>query len=176
MSGPLQKLFTAMLNGAGAQTKLERAIGEEFYRAADDVPDMFRRGRYYRSSRPGLEEQFGVKFADHGPYSTRVSVPGRSTVGDARMDYVRHPGPSDTFAFPHERPRVMFDTVDLSAGVGGGGEGTGRQAYAAMYGDLLLDDPKLVNMVDTTGLTSRNEHRRNYNMAAAMLRDPRLSR
>jgi len=170
--GPLAKLLTALINGASAQKKLERAVGEEFYRAADDVPDMFRRGRRYGQSRADLENQFGVQFRDY-PGSTSVTVPGAA--GKASMDYVMSPGPSDTATFPRYRPRVMFDTSMLAPPGTSSGAGAGRGAYAAMFG-TLLENPELVNMVDSTGLTRRNEHRRNLNQAAALLRAPELSR
>lgn len=170
--GPLTKLLTALVNGASAQKKLERAIGEEFYRAADDTPDMFRRGRRYGQSRADLENQFGVQFRDY-PGSTSVAVPGAS--GKASMDYVMNPDPSDTATFPRRRPRVMFDTSMLAPPGTYSGAGAGRGAYAAMFG-TLLENPELVNMVASTGLTRRNEHRRNFNQAAALLRAPELSR
>jgi hypothetical protein len=68
---------------------------------------------------------------------------------------------------------IEFDTSGLNDPNGHGGGGAGRGVYAAMYGSLL-DDPNKINFASR--LSPRNEHRRNYNQSAALLRDPRLAR
>lgn len=179
MGGALAKLRAVLEEGGKGARALERRIGEAFYEAADTVPDMFRRGRTYAKGDEGLSKQFGVEIRRPDPYSAKVFSLDGLARGPAEMSYVYHPEPSDSFQFPYSRPRVTFETAELAGptsvtqGAFGTGAGSGRGVYAAMFGSLL-NEPDLVNL--PSSLSSRNEHRRNFNQAAALLRDPRLAK
>lgn len=179
MSGALNKLRAIMEAGGKEARALERLIGETFYDAADSVPDMFKRGRQFARGDEDLGKQFGVEIRRPDPYSAKVYSRDGLARGPAEMSYVPHPDPSDSFKFPYSRPRVEFETSLLAGpssitnGAFGTGTGSGRGVYGAMFGSLL-ENPDLVNV--TSSLSSRNEHRRNFNQAAALLREPRLAR
>jgi hypothetical protein len=179
MSGALAKLRAILEAGGKEARAIERLIGETFYDAADTVPDMFRRGRRFARGDENLGKQFGVEIRRPDSYSAEIYALNSPAKGHAEMSYITQPGPSDSFRFPYARPRVEFDTTLLANRLNnfgdafGSGGGSGRGVYGAMFGSLL-EDPDLVNV--TSSLSSRNEHRRNFNQAAALLREPRLSR
>lgn len=188
MSGAL-RLLQRLLDVDGRSARaVERTIGEELYRAADTTPDMFQRGRSFADGRAGLEAQFGVQFEDlpQGD-ATLVNLPGQRieyapTISEHVYDAAISPksaltknagiAGSGSF-YPNDTRFMEFDTSGLAPFGAYGGGGAGRGAYAAMYGDLL-DDPRKINFAST--LSQRNEHRRNYNQAAALLRDKRLAK
>ncbi len=189
MSGALRTLKMLLDYKPKRETQaIERAIGEEFYRAADTTPSMFQRGRSFAEGRAGLEDQFGVKFEDLPQgNATLVNLPGQRieyppTISehefelaiDPKYPFTKPSGIAGSGSYYQKDTRFMeFDTSGLAPFGSYGGGGAGRGAYAAMYGDLL-DDPRKINF--TSALSHRNEHRRNYNQAAALLRDKRLAR
>ncbi len=188
MAGALSLLKQLLAIDNRAARAVERTIGEEFYRAADTTPSMFQRGRSFAEGRAGLEDQFGVKFEDLPQgNATLVNLPGQRieyapTISEHVYDLSVHPKNSLTknagiagsgSFYPKDTRFMEFDTSGLAPFGSYGGGGAGRGAYAAMYGDLL-DDPRKINF--TSALSQRNEHRRNYNQAAALLRDKRLAR
>lgn len=183
-------LLKRILSGGGRDA--ERAvvkIGDEFYRAADEVPDMFQRGRKYALTDPGLEQQFGVRIdRSLGPEGAFIYDAGGNAKGPAslntvpydemaknRWDQGRVFGDSGAFgSLPTNTKFTEFDTFNLATPRGqSNGGGAGRGVYAAMFG-MMARDPNLLNY--TSALTKRNAHRRSYNQAAALLREPSLAR
>lgn len=188
MPGGLEILRAALASGGRDAARAVNAIGDRFYQAADDVPDMFQRGRQFGHNRWALGDQFGVHFAPNPeePGQTLVNTPGLRISDMATMTESPYDKAIADEVFGGSlrharelgnRTMVGFDTsglYDPNAGYGQfSGAGAGRGVYGAMFGSLL-DDPDKLNYV--TSLSARNQHRRNYNQAAALLRDPRLSR
>lgn len=190
-------MLRRILTGGGRDA--ERAvvkIGDEFYRAADDVPDMFQRGRKYALTDPGLEQQFGVRidrslgrpgtsagygsgffYPPHGANAdggATLSVSDYPEMAKSRWDTGRVFGTAEDFGeLPKNTRFAQIGAYDLHGKGSSAGAGEGKGVYAAMYGSLL-QDPRVINY--TSALTKRNAHRRSYNQAAALLRDPRLAK
>lgn len=192
MSAALNMLKRILALGGKDAERVATRVGDEFYRAAEEIPDMFQRGRKYALTDPGLEQQFGLQIdrslAQPGTSSGSGSgffIPPTGTArGSASMSVVDMPEMAknrwdqgrifDDFSkLPMNARFAEIDASNLSKPGSHGGGGAGRGAYAAMYGSLL-QDPRIINY--TSALSARNAYRRNFNQAAALLRDPKLSK
>jgi hypothetical protein len=195
MSSALLKLLRAAMD-ARAPAPVPRAqtgaLGQVFMDQARDNPAMFQRGRSFADSLEGLQDQFGVEFSSYRGTAPSPSSPMEMRV---RGGMAAHPASYHAMTFgdyldgmprshvdirrgfqdlTDSSPIVEFDTTgfatsDTPLSAGGG---SGRGGYAALFGAQRLN-PGAVNFAE--GLSGRNQHRRNYNQAAAIMRDPALA-
>ena len=184
MAKGLNQLRKILLAGGLDAKKAERLIGETFFTAADDVPGFFQRGRTFADGTKGLEEQFGTRVNREGNFAEIFANDPR-TLGPAILDtYSQKRMLEKMFAndnlrraeiseFPKQTNFVEYNTSDLEGPNLSGGTGAGKGVYATLFG-MLNEDPYAVNF--TSALTDRNKHRRSYNQAAAILREPKLGK
>lgn len=201
--GALSALAThlARLRAASTPERLPAAasrVGETFLRAADDVPDMFERGRSFADSARGLAEQFDTgpmrwvsrdnpisKYVDYhitaNPKGTLVSD-GAGLKGQAFSKpglAAEYPMFSRDASYPGLRQAMdagllgrinhVWDTQSMNLGTG-----AGTKVYASAFGNLSNMDPDAdVNV--SAGLSGVNSLRRSYNTASALARDPSLA-
>lgn len=184
MEGALTRLLRAIVEGGATARAAERKVGEGYTRAAADESRMFQRGPSFARTDDGLEQQFGTRIdRSMGPEGALVWTDGAARGPASWQDYsfadmagagvVPHMTRREFNRFPLGTTFREFDTSQMGTATGQGGGGAGRSAYATLFG-ALVQDPSLMNV--SSSLSGRNQHRRNFNQAAAILREPRLSK
>jgi len=170
-------------------------VGRVFMQAADQVPDMFQRGRSFADDATGLTEQFGTgKFITQTPNSMSENLADHYNYrllaerGEQGADSPQLTGSVYTMD-DLMREALRYDSIRQADDAGllplGGrfhswdttglhhASGQGSKVYPAAFGYLRTQPSNHFNISE--GLTGVNKLRRSYNQANALMRDPALS-
>ncbi len=179
--GTLETIAAALRNLRAAAQDSARAgkVGQAFMDASKQ-PDFWERGPSFADNVQGLNAQFGTE--SRTPYNGDAYAfavrgargPASGKVYDRLGDIGGAYAPDDAApwmasgALPGKAPYHTFDTLDM-----GEGRGAGQRVYPSLFG-MVRNDPGAYNIVEQ--LSNVNANRRNYNQAAAVMRDPEMSK